>query len=483
MSETLKEKTAKGIFWGGLSHGVQQLLNLIFGLFLARILDISDYGMVGMLTVFSAIAGSLQESGFIAALVNKKEVTHKDYNAVFWFSILMGGGLYLILFLSAPLIANFYEEPDLIPLSRFLFLSFVASSFGIAHRAILFRNLKTKETAITSIIALVLSGTIAVILACNGMGYWGIAIQTVIFSTVISLCYWYFSKWRPTFTFDFKPLRTLFGFSNKLLITNIFLQINNNLFAVLLGKFYFATEVGSYTQANKWNAMGHSFITGTIQGVAQPVLSKVNDDRARQCNVFRKMLRFTAFISFPAMLGLSLISEEFIIITITDKWLTAVPILQILCFDGAFIPIIRLYSNLIISKGRSNVFMWNTLILCLVQLIVMWQLRIYGVQTMVAVYVGINICWLLVWHYFVWREIRLSLWDALKDILPFFIIAAITMAATYYLTSRIDNLYFLLIARIAIAAILYTGILKLFRANILNESIDFLLKRNKPDKT
>ena len=163
--QSLKEKTAKGLFWGGVSNGVQQLLNLFFGIFLARLLSPSDYGMVGMLTVFSALASILQEGGFISALTNRKQTNHKDYNAVFWFSCLMGISMYSLLFFCAPLIARFYNQPELTSLARLSFLSFLISSTNVAPRAFLFKRLKTKENAIISFFALTFSGILGIILA------------------------------------------------------------------------------------------------------------------------------------------------------------------------------------------------------------------------------------------------------------------------------------------------------------------------------
>lgn len=195
--QSLKEKTAKGLLWGGVSNGVQQLLNLIFGIFLARLLTPADYGMVGMLTIFTAIAGTLQESGFTVALANKKNISHKDYNAVFWFSTLMGLSLYTILFFSAPLIANYYRQPDLVPLARLTFLGFLISSTATAHNAYLFRNLMVKQKAISQLPALLLSGTTGIIMALNGMSYWGIAIQSLIYIAIINLSFWYFSPCVP----------------------------------------------------------------------------------------------------------------------------------------------------------------------------------------------------------------------------------------------------------------------------------------------
>lgn len=482
MNQALKEKTAKGIFWGGLSSATIQLLNLIFGIFLGRILDANDYGMVGMLTIFSLIASSLQESGFISAIANKEEATHKDYNAVFWFSTLMAVCLYTILFFCAPLIARFYDTPELTSLARYVFLGLLLSSVGIAQHAYIFRNLMVKQKAISQIVSLVLSGTVGVTLAFHGMKYWGLATQNLVYIISTTVCYWIFSPWRPTFNLNFQPLKALFGFSSRLLITNIFVHVNNNILSVLLGKIYTGREVGNYTQANKWNLMGCALVYETLHNISQPILAKINDDVARQQNVFRKLLRFTAFIAFPVMFGISFIARELIVIAITDKWLPAVEILQLLCIGGAFIPITRLCANLLISRGKSYIYMWNTIGSCLISLLAVLVAHPYGMYTMFVVYVSINICWLLVWHWFVWKEIQLSLWNMLKDILPFFAVTVLAITATHYLTSGIDNLYFLFAAKVVITAAIYIGILKICRARILNESISFLLKKNRPNK-
>lgn len=477
--QSLKEKTAKGLFWGGLSNGMQQLLNLFFGIFLARILNAEDYGMVGMLSIFSLIAGSLQESGFTAALANKREISHQDYNAVFWFSTGLSACLYLILFFCAPLIARFYDIPELTALARYSFLGFFVASLGIAHSAYLFRNLMVKQKALALNIGLIASGTVGVTMAYMGFAYWGIATQSIVYVGTINICYWYFSPWRPTLSFDLRPLKGMISFSSKLLVTNIFNHINNNILTVILGKFYSEEEVGYFTQANKWNYMGHSLVSGTVNSVAQPVLSGLSDDRERQQRVFRKMLRFTAFVSFPAMLGLSLIAPELITIAITDKWMASASILQILCIGGAFIPLTNLYSNLVISKGKSNIYMWSTISLGIVQLGSMLLLYPYGIHTMIIIYVAINIGWLLVWHYFVWREIQFSLFHALKDILPFAGIAAGVMIVTYYLTLGFTNLYLLITGKIIIAFILYTVILWLSRSVTFRESLHYIRFKNK----
>ena len=477
MAETLKEKTAKGLFWGGLSNGVQQVLNLVFGIFLARLLTQSDYGMVGMLTIFSFIAAALQEGGFVSAINRKNEVTHNDYNAVFWTSTILGLSFYTILFFCAPLIARFYGIPELTALSRFVFLTFLIGSFGVAPSAYLFRNMMVKERAIASISSLFISGVVGVSMAANGFAYWGIATQSIVHLLVItSLCY-YFTKWKPSLHVNFSPIREMFGFGSKLIITNIFNIINGNIFSVLLGKMYSAHEVGNFTQANKWNNMGSALISGMIGNIAQPVFVKADDDRERQKRIFRKLLRFTAFVSFPAMFGLALVAKEFIVILLTEKWLESALVMQMLCISGAFAPISALFSNLIITRGHSTTYMWCSIVLCLLQLIAAIVASPYGINRMIQVYVIVNIGWILVWHHYASKEINLKVVEVLKDIAPYLLLSLILVMAASFLTACISNLFISFIAKVLFFSSVYCFILWALHSTIFIETYLFITKK------
>ncbi len=477
--ESLKEKTAKGLFWGGLSNGAQQLLNLVFGIFLARLLSTEDYGLVGMLTIFSLIASSLQEGGFISALNRKHEVGHRDYNAVFWTSSLLSLAIYLTLFFCAPFIAAFYDEPRLVPLARYIFLGFFITSLGIAPRAVLFRNMKVKEQSIVSFTSLLLSGIVGVSMAATGFAYWGIATQTLVYVTLFTSMTFFFAKWHPTLKIDFSPIREMIGFSSKLIVTNIVIIINTNVFSVILGRLYSPHIVGNYTQANKWNYMGWSLISNMLQGIAQPVFAKTDEDKERQRNIFRKLLRFTAFVSFPLMLGLALVAKEFIVILLGEKWLESARLLQLLCVMGAFYPISNLFSNLLIARGHSGVYMWGNIALCLIQLAAVIFSAPYGIEVMLIAYVAITILWIGVWHWFVHREIGLRLWDVVRDISPYLILACVLIYVAHLLTRSIDSLLLGLLAKMAFVAVTYCLALWLLRSTIFRESIEFLSKKNK----
>ena len=479
MPVTLKDKAAKGLFWSAFNSGTIQLLNAVFGIILARRLTQDDYGLIGMLMIFALVANSLQDSGFVTALTNRRDATHKDFNSVFWFNVVVSFMMYVLFFFLAPLIAAFYNEPLLTPLSRYYFLGFFIASFSIVPRAILFRQIRQKPLAIIGVVALLISGTVGIIMAYNDLAYWGLATQTILFNLTVSVLSWIVSGWRPSFTITFQPIREMFSFSSKMLITNIFNQINNNIFALVIGKLYTKTEVGLYSQANKWNMMGAQTIIGMVQGVAQPTFVQVGDDKDRLCHSFSKMLRFTCFVSFPVMFGLSLIAPEFIVILITDKWLPSALLMRILCVGGAFLPISTLYFNMLIARGKSNIYMWNIICQGLVMLasIITIHYLAGNVRDMVVVYSCILALWVLVWQYFVWREIGFRLLQAFKDILPFGFLAAATMITTYFLTDSIQNIYWLLISRILLAMVIYLAVLWLLKAKILRESIIYIFKR------
>lgn len=477
--QSLKDKTAKGLFWGGVSNGVQQLLNLFFGIFLARLLTPADYGMVGMLTIFSALASILQEGGFISALTNRKETEYKDYNAVFWFSLLMGITLYILLYISAPLIADFYAQPELTDLARLSFLGFLISSTNVAPRAFLFKHLKTKENAIISFLSLTISGITGITLAANGFAYWGIAIQSITYTLSMTIFSYYFSGWCPSWKVDFTPIKEMIGYSSKLIVTHTFHIINANLFSVLLGKFYTEKEVGYFNQANKWNTMGYTTINGMITSVAQPVLASISEDKEYQLKALRKMLRFTAFVSFPAMFGLSLTAPELITLAITDKWLPSAQIMQILCIGGAFLPISNLFSQLLLSRGHSSIYMWCTISLSLLQLLTAFITYSYGIETMLSAFIMVNTGWIFVWLYFVHQEIGLICLSFLKDICPYLLLSGILVIFAHYATIGIESIETRLASKIIGVGGCYILILWLMKSVILQESIAFFLNKKK----
>lgn len=490
---TLKDQTAQGLAWGLMNNGVMQVLNIVFGIILARVLSPDDYGLAGELAIFAALATALQESGFITALTNRKNATHDDYNAVFWFNVCCSGLIYIGLWFSAPLIADFFGEPELLCLSRYAFLGFFFASFSIVPRTILFKQMRVKEQSIINIIALLFSGGVGTTMALCGMSYWSIVTQNIVFITTVMGLSWWDAGWKPSFSFHWKPIREMFPFSCKILITNIFNSINNGVFSLLFGHFYNKFLVGQYTQADKWNKMGSNMISGMVQGVAQPMFVQMGDDKERLQRAFRKMLRFTSLISFPAMFGLVLTAPQLIVIAVGEKWLPSAMLMQLLCVAGAFMPIAMLCYQFIISRGKSGVYMWNVIsqglimigLLCAIYYydwgidlsVFGWTERIDGVVLMVITFVVVYLLWLFIWYVFVRREIGLSLWSVMKDVAPFALIAIVAMVAAGYATYFIDNIYLLFVSRVILGAGIYILIVWITGAKILRESIQYLRKK------
>jgi len=475
MTSTLKQKTATGLFWGGLSNGIQQLIGVVFGLFMLRILNANDYGLYGMLAIFTAVASIIINSGFSIALTNKKDATHEDYNAVFWFTFFVGLFLYIILFFSAPLIAKFFKEPALVNLSRFVFISLFFGGIGTVSYAIMFKQLMVKQQAIIETVSLFTGVSVGIFLAIKGFAYWALAIQAVIFISLAALLRFIVAPWKPTWKFQWSPIKEMFSFTSKIFITNLLVQINNNIFSVIVAKLFNKEQLGFYSQGQKWANMGNQLFSGMINSIAQPVLVQVNNDKERQVSVLRKMIRFGAFISFPTMLGLAFVGKEFLLIFGGEKWLPSVPFLQLFCLWSAVVYLLNLFTNVIYTHGKSNIYMKLTILTGLSQLIVVLCLYPLGVFWMVVAYIGISLSMLFLWQKQVYQLIGLKLRDVLKDILPYLGITVICLFIAWIATRNIQNIYWALAAKVVISALLYIFVMKISRSVIFRESIEFLM--------
>ncbi|MCF0208504.1 MAG: oligosaccharide flippase family protein [Bacteroidaceae bacterium] len=474
MADNLKNKTAKGLVWGLFNQGAMQVLNLVFGIILARKLTPDDYGIVGVLAVFTMIAQELQTAGFTQALINLKEPQHRDYSSVFWFNITMSAFMYLVLFISAPLIADFFHEPRLLWASRFVFLAFFISSFGIVANAYMTKHLMMKQMAVIGVVSLLCSGTVGIVLAYLKFSYWALAWQQIVYITVYNIGRYIVVPFRPSFHFSIEPIRKMYRFAFNMMLTNIVNSLSMKILTFIFGRTMPMAQVGNYTQADKWNVTASDTIRCAVNNVAQPVLAEVRSDKERTLRVLRKMMRFASFISFPAMFGLALVSEEFILVTIGEKWRASAALLGLLAVGGSLLPHYALMKNIVISHGRSVLYMW----LCVVQIVFQIAIALgfarFGMYNVVLAFVVYTILYFFVWHYFTRPITGYTLFALLKDIVPFALIALVTMVITYYATAFITNLKLLLVARAVLAAIIYIGILKIIKAEELNEAVKYI---------
>ena len=387
----------------------------------------------------------------------------------------MASSLYVILFLAAPLIGEYYHTPRVVPLCRYAFLSIVIASLGTAQSAYLFKHLRAKQQAEAGALAVILSSLTGVGMAFAGMAYWSLATQGLVYVGINTLLQWHFSPWRPSIHgITFAPVRRMFRFSCKILATTIMTHVNNNVLNILLGHYFTPRDTGNYNQAYQWNTKCYSLVQSMVAQVAQPVLVSLNGEEGRQKDVFRKMMRFTAFITFPLLFGFGLVAKEFIVTAIGEKWLASAQLIQILCLSGAAMPLSTLFSNMIISKGRSGTFFWCTFTLGLVQIATMVLIWPMGIRSMVIAYTLLNTSWLLVWLFFVRRLIGYGYWMFFCDVMPFALAAAGVMGVAYVATMPLSNLIALLISRFIIAVVLYYVVMKIARVKILAECERFV---------
>ena len=477
MEKPLKERTAKGLFWGGFNSLFQQVIQLVFGIFMARILFPEDFGLVGMLGIFTIFATTLQESGFSIALINRKNIDQDAYSSVFWINTGISLLLYILLFFLSPVIASFFNQPLLTNLARVVFLSFVFNALGIIQNTILTKRLEMRKITIVTLISLLASCSVGLVLALLGFSYWSIAIQMVALSFFRTVILWLMSDWRPSFLFNKKLVREMFSFSSKLLLSTLLFHAATGMYSFLLGKFYDKDQVGFYSQANKWYSIPMGLVLGVINSVVLPVFAEVNDDRERQILVFRKMMRFTSFIAFPIILGFSFIAEELIPILVTIKWAESIPILQLLCITAVFYPITVLYSNLLYSQGYSGIVLVINSIYSVLLILLLLSTISLGIIKMIIFNGFLYLFYILCFILAVKKHIGLKYNYFIKDVFPFLLITLFAFGVAGILVSPLSNLYVILFAKIVISVLIYIVIMKFSKIAIFRESMGFIKQK------
>lgn len=350
----VKSKAISGMAWTGIERLATQTIQFIIGIIIARILMPSDYGIVGMLAIFMAIAQTFLDSGFASALIQKKDRTDVDYSTVFYFNIVVSCVLYGVFYVSAPWIASFYNMPILNDVTRITTLSLIISGLTIVQQAKLTIDLKFRELAIASVFSVLLSGVCGIIMAYNGLGVWALVFQGLLSALSRTSILWLSSKWRPSFMFSIESFKRLFSFGSKLLCSGMINTIYNNLYTLVIGKAFNASEVGFYNRANQFATLPSATITQMVVNVNFPILSQMQDDNERLVKTYRKLLCAPLFILTPVLIGIAAVGYPLVEVILGEKWLPCVPYLQILCIGCLFNPLTHINLNLLYVKGRSD---------------------------------------------------------------------------------------------------------------------------------
>jgi O-antigen/teichoic acid export membrane protein len=474
---SLKRLTAKGVFWSSVERFSAQGIQFVLGLILARILSPSEYGIIGMLSIFIAVAQSFIDSGFSNALIRKKDRNEVDYSTVFYFNIIVGIVAYFILFFLAPLIANFYETPILSQLTKVVALNVFINSLAIVQRAKLTITVDFKTQAKATTLSVILSGILGIYLAYTGLGVWALAIQSVSRNFINVLLLWILSKWKPKRIFSMSSFREMFDYGYKLLISGLIDTLYRNIYSLVIGKVFSANDLGNYSRAQQFANFPSSNITGVIGRVTFPIMSKIQDDDERLSNTYRKYLRLTAFIVFPLMMGLAALARPMIIFILTEKWEATIILLQILCFSMMLYPIHAINLNLIQVKGRSDWFLKLEIIKKIVGVSILCITIPMGLVAMVVGGIFTSIICLGINTHYTGKLINLGFWKQMLDLAPIFLISvmmgAVVSLSVYFVTINLLKL----IIGIIVGIIFYFLSAKILKMKELDDLMS-LIKKN-----
>jgi O-antigen/teichoic acid export membrane protein len=476
----IKTKSVNAAIWSAIDKFSEQGIRFILGLVVARLLFPSDYGLIGMLAVFMALPDVLVNSGFSAALIQKKNADETDFSTVFYFNIFVGLVLYLALYLSAPLVADFFEEPKLVNLTRVLGLSVVINSFGLVQRTILTKHLDFKTQTKISISSILPSGIIGILFAYYGYGVWAIVFQSLSRRFLTTLFFWVFNKWRPQRIFNLQSLKTLFAYGSNLLIAGIIHTIFDRIYLIIIGKFYHAETLGYFTRAKQFVTLPSSSITAVLERIAFPVFSTLQNDNQMLLAGYRKSVKMAAFINFPIMLGLIVLAEPLIRFILTDKWLPAVPYLQLLAIAGLLAPMHTLALSVIKAKGDSRIFLNLDIVKKVIATATILVVYRWGVIAIIYSNIVLGFMFFYMNFFYAGKRMSFSFGKQLLDLLPYILVAGI-MAGIMFVSRFLlpDSDIVQLIVSSIIGVIVYFAISALLKLEAYKETIAILasLKR------
>lgn len=478
MTDSIKKKALNGVIWSSFERFSVQIIQFILGISLARILAPSDFGILGMLNIFLALSQSIIDSGFSNALIQKKDRTQIDYSTVFYFNIIIGILLYLLLYLCADYIAEFYDTPILSSIVKVISINLFLSSLIIVQKAKLTIELNFKIQAKINTISTVISGIVGLLLAHKGYGVWTLVIQSVIFNILSLILLWYYAHWKPSFIFSWESFNKLFKFGSKLLITGLYGPIFDNINSLIIGKLYTPTSLGYYNRADSLAKFPSSNITDVINRVTFPLLSLIQDDDDKLRHYYKKLITISAYIVFPLMIGLASISNPLISILLTEKWLPSAEYLELISYSLLWYPICAFNINLLLVKGAVKIHLKLDFLKKLLYLII---LIITSNISIKAICIGFLLSSLSSWiitALYSGKLINLGLKQQIIDILPILVISIISCLPIRYINTLAFSPIYTIILDLTISIILYLILSYFFKRELLYTILS-VMKKNK----
>jgi O-antigen/teichoic acid export membrane protein len=417
--------------WSAIDVAGRQGIQFVVTLVLARLLSPAEFGIIGMLSLFIALAGSFVDSGFGSALIQRKQITEADKSSVFYFNAAVGVLMALALFAAAPWISEFYREPILAPLTRWMALNLFINSLGVVQMALLTRSLNFRTSCKAGILASILSGAVAVWMAWRGYGVWSLVAQTLISNAIFTGLIWSWCPWKPILQFRAESLRSLFGFGSRLLASGLLNTFFDRIQLTVFGKAFSAVELGYYTRAFSTQQFPVGLLSAVVNRVTFPVFSQASHDTAMLRRGVQRALVSLMIPTLPMMLGLAVVARPFVLVMFGAKWLPCVPYLQILSITGALWPIHIVNLNVITAIGRSDLFLRLEVVKkVLVALGILCTFRI-SVLAMVWAVLVVNVVCVVVNSYYTKSLIGYGFLNQLVDLAPFAAISVFTSALAW----------------------------------------------------
>ncbi|WP_346856188.1 lipopolysaccharide biosynthesis protein [uncultured Draconibacterium sp.] len=455
MTSNLKQKTIGGLFWSFIDNFAKLGIQFIVGIILARILSPREFGLIGMLTIFIAISQTIVESGFSTALIRKRECSLADYSTVFYFNLLVSAALYIFLFFSSGLIGRFFEEPELENMLKVFGIILIINALGIIQQTIFSKEINFKVQTYVTLVASVGSGVLAITTALMGLGVWSLVILNLSRACLNTLFLWIWSVWRPIRIFSKESFFELFGFGSKLLISALIETIYQNVYYLIIGKYFSAMELGFYTRADQFRNLPSKNIMGVIQRVSYPVLSSIQDEKERLKSNYKKLIRSTMFITFVMMLGMAAIAKPMVIALVGEKWLPSVPYLQLLCFVGMFYPLQALNLNMLNVKGRSDLFLRLEIIKKIIAIPVILVGIFIGIKAMIIGMIINSVFAYGLNSFYSGKLIGYSTKQQIIDILPSFLFSSLMAIIVFMVGTFIPySNWIILIAQLGLGALI-----------------------------
>ena len=431
--QSLKDKTVKGVGWSAIDNIAQYAVSFVVGIVLARLLSPDDYGLIGIIAIFTAVSFALVNGGFTNALIRKKEVIDDDYNTAFIVNLGVSIVLYALIFFTSPLIAKFFGRAELVALTRVSSFGIIIGALALVQQTRLTKQIDFKTQTKISIIASIISGVLGILMAIMGFGPWSLVAQGLLGQLLRTVLLWIYNHWAPRLRFSMASFNDLFGFGWKLMVSSLIDNVWKELYQVIVGKFYSPAALGQYTRANQFSQLFSSNITNTVQRVTFPVLSDIQDEKERLLGAYRRVIKLSVFVSAISMLFLGAISEPLLYCLIGPQWHEAALFLPLICIAGSTYPIQSLNLNMLEVQGRSDLFLGLEIVKKIIALAPLFIGAFVSIKAMLyANLVTTFICFLLNSHYS-GNLIGYSSWMQIKDVAPLYGIAIIVSLSVYFL--------------------------------------------------